>query len=82
MSGMVTTGDTNISGYGSRTVEITVTGVARQDIAMRNSTYTIKVPYSRLFSTIQNAIGMGGKVEKVTTLPSPFSPTENGNEGS
>ncbi|WP_036482817.1 phycobilisome linker polypeptide [Myxosarcina sp. GI1] len=79
MSGMVTTGDTNISSYGSRTLEITVTGVARQDIAMRNSNYTMKVPYSRLSSTIQNIIRMGGKVEKVTTLPASSTSTEENN---
>ena len=77
MSGMVTTGDTNVSDYNSRTLEITVSGVARQDIAMRNSNYTLKVPYSRLFSTIQNIIRMGGKVEKVTPLPTPSSTKKN-----
>lgn len=68
MSGMVTTGNTNISSYGSRTVEIEVTGVCRQDI-MRSSNYTIKIPYSRMSQTMQNIHSMGGKVAKVTLLP-------------
>ena len=65
MSGMITTGDTNISGYGSRTVEIEVTGVRRQDV-MRTSNYTVKVPYSRMSQTIQNISRMGGKVASVS----------------
>ena len=62
---MITTGDTNISGYGSRTVAIEVTGVRRQDV-MRTSNYTVKVPYSRLSQTIQNINRMGGKVAGVS----------------
>ena len=65
MSGMITTGDTNISGYGSRTVAIRVTGVRRQDI-MRTSNYTVKVPYSRMSQTIQNINRMGGKVADIS----------------
>ncbi|WP_019507518.1 phycobilisome linker polypeptide [Pleurocapsa sp. PCC 7319] len=65
MSGMITTGDTNVSGYGSRTVAIEVTGVCRQDIA-RTSNYTVKVPYSRMSQTIQNINRLGGKVASVS----------------
>ena len=64
MSGMITTGDTSISGYGSRTVAIEVTGVCRQDV-MKTSNYTIKVPYSRMSQTIQNINRMGGTVANV-----------------
>ena len=62
---MITTGDTNISGYGSRTVSIEVTGVRRQDV-MRTSNYTVKVPYSRMSETIKNISRMGGKVASVS----------------
>lgn len=65
MSGMITTGDTNISGYGSRTIAIEVTGVCRQDV-MRTSNYSIKVPYSRMSQTIQNINRMGGKVASIS----------------
>jgi hypothetical protein len=65
MSGMITTGNTSISGYDSRTVAIEITGVRRQDV-MRTSNYTIKVPYSRLSQTIQNISRMGGKVASVS----------------
>lgn len=65
MSGMITTGDTNISGYGSRTIAIEVTGVCRQDV-MRTSNYRIKVPYSRMSQTIQNINRMGGKVASIS----------------
>lgn len=65
MSGMITTGDTNVSSYGSRTISIAVTGVCRQDI-MRSSNYTVKVPYSRMSQTIQNITRMGGKVAEIS----------------
>ena len=65
MSGMITTGDNNVSTYGSRTVAIEVTGVCRQDI-MRTSNYTVKVPYSRMSQTIQNINRMGGKVANIS----------------
>ncbi len=68
MSGMVTTGDTNISSYGTRSVELEVTGICRQDV-MRTSNYTVKVPYSRMSQTLKNINQMGGKVTKVTVLP-------------
>ncbi|MEM7590955.1 MAG: phycobilisome linker polypeptide [Cyanobacteria bacterium P01_A01_bin.83] len=65
MSGMITTGDTSVSSYGSRTVKIEVTGVCRQDVA-RTSNYTVKVPYSRMSQTIQNINRMGGKVASIS----------------
>ena len=65
MTGMITTGETNVSGYGSRTVAIEVTGISRQDV-MRTSNYTIKVPYSRMSQTIRNINSLGGKVASVS----------------
>jgi len=65
MSGMITTGDNNLSTYGSRTISIEVTGVCRQDV-MRASNYTVKVPYSRMSQTIKNISRMGGKVANVS----------------
>ena len=65
MSGMITTGDTSISGYGSRTVAIEVTGVCRQDV-MKTSNYIVKVPHSRMSQTIKNINRMGGKVAHVS----------------
>ena len=65
MSGMITTGDTNVSTYSGRTIAIEVTGVCRQDV-MRTSNYTVKVPYSRMSQTIQNINRMGGKVAGVS----------------
>lgn len=76
MSGMITTGDSNISGYGSRTVSIEVTGIRRQDV-MRTSNYTVKVPYSRMSQTINNISRMGGKVASVSlegTAPQDSKP--------
>lgn len=79
MSGMITTGDNNISTYGGRTVAIEVTGVCRQDV-MRTSNYTVKVPYSRMSQTIQNINRLGGKVAAIslgnTKNPAPAAPTE------
>jgi len=75
MSGMITTGDTNISDYGSRTVEIEVTGLCRQDV-IRTSNYKVKVPYSRMSQTMQNINRMGGKVAKVSLLPGTSTNTE------
>lgn len=65
MSGMITTGDNNVSSYGSRTIAIEVTGVCRQDV-MRTSNYTVKVPYSRMSQTIKNISRLGGKVANIS----------------
>ncbi|MEN9565247.1 MAG: rod linker polypeptide CpcD [Cyanobacteriota bacterium] len=80
MSGMITTGDTNISTYGNRTIAIEVTGVCRQDV-MRTSNYTVKVPYSRMSQTIQSINRMGGKVAGISLgnteiKAAPPAPTE------
>ncbi|MEL6440325.1 MAG: phycobilisome linker polypeptide [Cyanobacteria bacterium J06621_8] len=61
MLGMIALGNTSISSYDSRTVTIEVTGVCRQAV-MRTSNYTLKVPYSRMSSAIQNINRLGGKV--------------------
>ena len=65
MSGTIATGENNVSSYGSRTIEIEVTGVCRQDV-MRTSNYTVKVPYSRMSQTIKNISRLGGKVANVS----------------
>jgi phycocyanin-associated, rod len=65
MSGMITTGDNNISTYGNRTITINVTGICRQDV-MRTSNYTVKVPYSRMSQTIQSINRLGGKVASIS----------------
>jgi len=62
---MITTGTTGTSEYSNRTVEIEVTGVARQNVS-RLATYTIKVPYSRMFQTMQSIYNLGGTVVNVT----------------
>lgn len=73
MAGMTTTGAANASGYGNRTVEIEVTGIARQDVS-RLSSYTIKVPYSRMFQTMQGIYNLGGTVAKVSVKADPGAP--------
>ncbi len=75
MSGMTTTGDVNVSNYGSRTIMIEVTGVCRQDIS-RRSNYSLKIPYSRMSQTMQSINRMGGKVSKITVLPEQQSSEE------
>ena len=67
MAGMTTTGAAAASSYSNRTVEIEVTGVARQDVS-RLATYTIKVPYSRMFQTMQSIYNLGGTVAKVSVF--------------
>ncbi len=67
MTGMITTGSTNLSNYSARTVMLEVTGVCRQDVS-RTSSYTIKVPYNRLSQTMQSVQRMGGKVNQVNLL--------------
>ena len=73
MSGMISTGDTSVSTYGSRTVAIEVTGVCHQDVT-RTSNYTVRVPYSRMSQTIQNISRIGGKVAGIS-LGGVASPT-------
>lgn len=74
MLGMITTGNSSISEYGSRTVAIQVTGVCRQDV-MRTSNYIVKVPYSRMSQAMQNISRMGGKVTGVSVGGTPMSTT-------
>lgn len=69
MSGMTTTGTTDLSDYNSRTVEIEVTGLCRQDV-MRTSNYKVKVPYSRMAQEVQRISRMGGKVAGVMMVSS------------
>lgn len=82
MSGMITTGNTNVSTYGNRTIAIKVTGVCRQDV-MRTSNYTVKVPYSRMSQTIQNINRLGGKVAGISLgneAAVPSAPDESESE--
>ena len=62
---MFTTGAVGTSEYSNRTVEIEVTGIARQEVS-RLATYTIKVPYSRMFQTMRSIHNLGGTIVKVT----------------
>jgi len=68
MSGMTAMGASSSSNYDSRTVEIEVSGLRRQDIS-RTSNYKIKIPHSSMVATIQNITRMGGKIDKVTVTP-------------
>ena len=79
MSGMISTGSTSLSSYQNRTVEIEVTGVARQDV-MKTSNYKVKVPYSRMSQTMQNIYRMGGKIAKVTLLSNTSQPSASKDE--
>jgi phycocyanin-associated, rod len=72
MTGMITTGSTNLSNYSARTLSLEVTGVCRQDVS-RTSTYTLKVPYNRLSQTMQSIQRMGGKVDRVNLLAAGVS---------
>ncbi|MEM9155948.1 MAG: phycobilisome linker polypeptide [Cyanobacteria bacterium P01_F01_bin.33] len=62
---MTTTGTVGTSSYDTRTVAIEVTGVCQQDVA-KTSTFTVKVPYSRIRQTMQSINRMGGKVAGVS----------------
>lgn len=73
MTSMTTTGSAGPSSYSNRTVTIEVTGVCRQDVA-KTSTYTVKVPYSRMQQTMQSIDRMGGKVAGVTVAGAVRSP--------
>jgi len=67
VAGMTTTGAVSASNYANRTVEIEVTGVARQDVS-RLAAYAIKVPYNRMFQTMQSIYNLGGTVAKVSVV--------------
>lgn len=68
MSGMIAMGASNSSNYDSRTVEIEVSGLRRQDLS-RTSNYKIKISHSSMVSTIKNITRMGGKIDKITVTP-------------
>ena len=73
MSGMATTLPNNTSSYENRTAIIEVTG-ALGDL-VRNSNYTLKVPYSRLSDTVKQIHRMGRKISNITMTPSEFNST-------
>ncbi|CCQ56391.1 CpcD phycobilisome linker-like [Crocosphaera watsonii WH 0402] len=56
-----------MSDYAGRIVEITVTGVCRQDVK-RVSSYTVKVPHSRMNEAMREIYLLGGKVADVKVL--------------
>lgn len=76
MPGMTTTGTTDLSDYNSRTVEIDVTGLCRQDV-MRTSNYKVRVPYSRMAQEVQRISRMGGKVASVAVVSSSPSASQS-----
>ena len=53
--------------YGNRTVAIEVSGLCNMDIN-RTSSYTIKVPFSRMSSAMQSINHSGAKVVGVSVL--------------
>ncbi len=67
MSIMTTVGIPQMSDYAGRIVEITVTGVCRQDVK-RVSSYTVKVPHSRMNEAMREIYLLGGKVADVKVL--------------
>ena len=68
MSGMLTTGTPDLSDYNNRTVIIEVTG-ALGDL-VRNSNYTLKVPYNRMSEKMQQISRMGGKIASIRVTSS------------
>ena len=64
---MTTVGILQMSNYAGRIVEITVTGVCRQDVK-RVSSYTVKVPHSRMNEAMREIYLLGGKVADVKVL--------------
>ena len=79
MSGMATSGTTNLSDYSGRNVTIEVTGLCRQDL-MRTSNYTVKVPYSRMSETMKGISRIGGKVTGVTVVSSSSSSEQSSSD--
>ena len=63
MSGMLTTVTPDLSDYNSRTVIIEVTGALGE--LVRNSNYTLKVPYNRMSEKVQQISRMGGKIASI-----------------
>ena len=69
MPTMTTVGTPQVSNYEGRIVEIQVTGVCRQNVK-RVSTYSVKVPHSRMNEAMREIYLLGGKVSGVKVLPS------------
>ena len=67
MDTMTTVGNLQVSNYEGRIVEIQVTGVCRQDVK-RVSSYTVKVPHSRMNEAMREIYLLGGKVSGVKVL--------------
>ena len=67
MSTMTTVGIPQMSDYAGRIVEITVTGVCRQDVK-RVSSYTMKVAQNRMNEAMREIYLLGGKVSDVKVL--------------
>lgn len=69
MSGMATTLTGNTSSYDNRTAIIEITGACGD--LVRNSNYTLKVPYNRMSDTVKQIHRMGRKISNITmTSPS------------
>ena len=79
MAGMTATCTNNLSDYDGRVVELSVSGVCRQNV-MRMSNYTVKVPHSRMSEEIQNIHRLGGKVAGVKVLEYSESSDESSEE--
>ena len=64
MAKMSTVGTPQMSNYDGRIVEISVTGVCRQDVK-RVGAYTMKVPHSRMNQAMREIYSLGGKIAGV-----------------
>jgi phycocyanin-associated, rod len=77
MTGMTTIGSTSVSSYSNRTIAIAISG-PRNPETSRTSNYVIRIPYSRLSTTLQSIGRSGAKILSVTLnghpAPSPIEP--------
>ena len=64
---MTTVGILQMSNYAGRIVEITVTGVCRQNVK-RVSSYTMKVAQNRMNEAMREIYLLGGKVADIKVL--------------
>ena len=64
---MTTVGILQMSNYAGRIVEITVTGVCRQNVK-RVSSYTMKVDQNRMNEAMREIYLLGGKVADIKVL--------------
>ena len=71
MSGMATTLASNTSSYDNRTAIIEVTGACGD--LVRNSNYTLKVPYNRMSDTVKQIHRMGRKISNITMSSSSIN---------